>query len=108
MFGVRGQVALEEGDAFMTNGVTTEFLDAFGDAMNRHDLDALMKFMTEDCVFESYAGPDACGTRYEGQEQVRVGFTKIWTACPDAHFGTTSQFICGDRGCLRVGFHGHA
>lgn len=44
--------------------VTTEFLQAFADACNRHDVDALMSFMTEECVFESSMGPDVCGTRY--------------------------------------------
>jgi ketosteroid isomerase-like protein len=33
--------------------VTTEVLQAFADAWNRHDVDALMSFMTEDCVFEA-------------------------------------------------------
>ena len=37
--------------------VTTELLQAFADAWNRHDVDALMSFMTEDCVFEASAGP---------------------------------------------------
>jgi ketosteroid isomerase-like protein len=37
--------------------VTTEVLQAFADAWNRHDVDALMSFMTEDCVFEASAGP---------------------------------------------------
>lgn len=43
--------------------VTVETLQAFADAWNRHDADALMSFMTDDCVFESSAGPDVCGTR---------------------------------------------
>jgi ketosteroid isomerase-like protein len=38
--------------------VTTETLHAFADAWNRHDVDALMSFMTDDCVFESSAGLD--------------------------------------------------
>lgn len=42
--------------------VTTEVLQAFADAWNRHDVDALMSFMTEDCVFESSAGAAVCGT----------------------------------------------
>ncbi len=41
----------------VTAGVTTEFLQAFADAWNRHDADVLMTFMTEDCVFEAPAGP---------------------------------------------------
>src|SRR5512145_881045 len=90
----------------MASAVTPEFLDAFGDAMNRHDLDAIMKFMTDDCVFESYAGPDVWGTRYEGQDQVRAGFAKIWAVCPDARFGSARYFICGDRGVSEWVFTG--
>ena len=41
--------------------VTTEFLQAFADAWNRHDVDALMSFMIEDCVFEASAGPEIWG-----------------------------------------------
>jgi len=36
--------------------VTTELLQAFAGASNRHDVDVLMSFMTEDCVYESSAG----------------------------------------------------
>ena len=78
--------------------VTTEFLQAFADAWNCHDVDALMSFMTDDCVFESSAGPDACGTRYAGREAVRAGFAEVWTVFPDAHWGKARHFVQGDRG----------
>ena len=42
------------GDAGATK-VTLEFLDAFA-AWNRHDVNAIMSAMTEDCVFEASAG----------------------------------------------------
>ena len=57
--------------------ITTEVLQAFADAWNRHDVDALMSFMTEDCVFEASAGPDVCGTRCTGREAVRAGFAEV-------------------------------
>ena len=41
-------------------------LDRFADAWNRHDLDALMSMMTDDCVFEASAGPEVDGQRSEG------------------------------------------
>lgn len=44
------------------NEVTIELLQAFADAWNRHDVEDLMSFMTDDCVFESSAGADAFGT----------------------------------------------
>ena len=90
----------------MPDEVTTEFLDAFGEAMNRHDIDAVMTFMTADCVFESYIGPDACGTRYEGHEQVRAGFKNIWVVCPDANFGKARHLIFGESGVSEWVFTG--
>lgn len=80
------------------SGITVEFLQAFAAAWNRHDVDALMKFMTDDCVFEASAGDDASGTRYEGAEAVREGFAKAWETFPDAHWGADRHFICGNRG----------
>jgi len=58
--------------------VATEMLQAFADAWNRHDVDALMSFMTEDCVFEASAGSDVCGTRYVGRDSVRAAFAEVW------------------------------
>ena len=82
----------------MAAEVTIEFLEAFADAFNRHDVDALMSFMTEDCVFEASAGPDVCGTRYAGREAVRASFAEVWATFPDAHGGNARHFVSGDRG----------
>jgi steroid delta-isomerase-like uncharacterized protein len=86
--------------------VTTEVLQAFADAWNRHDVDALMSFMTEDCVFEASAGPDVCGTRYVGREAVRAGFAEVWGTFPDAHWGNVRHFVRGDRGVSEWTFTG--
>ena len=80
------------------NAVTVKDLQAFADAWNRHDIDALMSFMTRDCVFEASAGPDVCGTSYRGADAVRAGFAEVWTIFPDAHWGNAQHFVQGDRG----------
>jgi len=86
--------------------VTEEHLEAFADAWNRHDIDALMTFMTDDCVFESSAGPDVAGTRYVGRDAVRAGFEDVWTVFPDAHWGNARHFLQGDRGISEWTFTG--
>jgi steroid delta-isomerase-like uncharacterized protein len=86
--------------------VTPEVLQAFADAWNRHDVDALMSFMTEDCVFESSAGPDVCGTRHVGREAVRAGYIDVWSTFPDAHWGGARHFVHGDRGVSEWTFTG--
>jgi steroid delta-isomerase-like uncharacterized protein len=78
--------------------VTIETLKAFGDGWNRHDVDFLMTFMADDCVFETTAGKEVCGTRYAGREQVRAAFTRVFQIFPDAQFNTARHFVAGDRG----------
>jgi steroid delta-isomerase-like uncharacterized protein len=90
----------------MSAQVTVEILQAFADAWNRHDADALMTFMTEDCVFEASAGPDVWGTRYVGRDAVQAGFSEVWAIFPDAHWGGARHFIQGDRGVSEWTFTG--
>lgn len=86
--------------------ITIEFLDAFADAWNRHDVDDLMSFMTDDCVFEASAGGERCGVRYEGADAVRAGFAKAWETLPDARWSGARHFISGDRGVSEWTFSG--
>lgn len=86
--------------------VTVEFLQAFADAWNRHDVEGLMTFMTEDCVFEASAGNDVCGVRYEGTDAVRKGFAKAWETLPDAQWSNARHFVIGNRGVSEWVFSG--
>ena len=86
--------------------VTTELLEAFADAWNRHDVDALMSFMTEDCVFEASAGSDVCGTRYVGRDSVRAAFAEVWATFPDAQWCNARHFVHGERGVSEWTFTG--
>ena len=86
--------------------VTIKELQAFGEAWNRHDVDAIMTFMGDDCVFETTAGKEVCGTRYEGRERVREAFARVFKMFPDAHFGNACHFVAGDRGLSEWVFTG--
>ncbi len=86
--------------------ITIKFLQAFADAWNRHDVDDLMSFMTDDCVFESSAGDESCGTRYEGREAVRLGYAKAWKDFPDARWSDARHFLSGNRGVSEWVFSG--
>jgi steroid delta-isomerase-like uncharacterized protein len=86
--------------------VTIEDLEAFGDGWNRHDVNNLMTFMTDDCVFETTSGKEVWGTRYAGHAQVREGFARVFKTFPDAHFGNARHFVAGDRGVSEWTFTG--
>jgi len=81
-----------------TMTITVKDLESFADGWNRHDVDFLMTFMADDCVFETSAGPEAAGKRYVGREQVREGFAGVFRRFPDVHFGGARHFVSGDRG----------
>jgi ketosteroid isomerase-like protein len=70
----------------------------FGNGWNRHDVDFLMIFMADDCVFESTAGPEVYGTRHAGRERVRQAFARVFEVFPDARFGDARHFVAGNRG----------
>lgn len=86
--------------------VSEATLAAFSAAWNQHDIDALMSFMTEDCVFETAAGPDACGTRHRGAQAVRRAFASAWAAVPDAQWRNGEHFVQGDFGVSQWTFTG--
>jgi len=90
------------------DAVTVETLAAFADAWNRHDVDALMSFMTDDCVFETANGPEAFGTRHVGREAVRSAFASAWKNFPDAQWRNGRHFVAGDRGVSEWLFTGTA
>ena len=87
--------------------MTIEDLEGFfANGWNRHDVDTLMTFMTEDCVFEGVAGREAFGTRYAGCERVRDAFARVFTEVPNVHFDDVRHFISGDRGLSEWTFRG--
>ena len=68
------------------------------DAFNRHDLDAIMSFFTDDAVFLSPRGPEPVGRRFEGKDAVREGLAARFSGIPDVHYGDDDHFVAGDRG----------
>ena len=86
--------------------VTVATLAAFGDAWNRHDIDALMSFMTEDCEFHAGAGPDLLGRSFVGHAAVREGFQLAWLTFHDAAWLDAVHFVCGERAVSESTFSG--
>lgn len=84
----------------------TELERFFDEGWNQHDIDRLMTFMADNCVFESTAGPEACGKRHTGRARVREAFAGVFAAFPDARFDEARHFVAGDRGVSEWVFRG--
>ncbi len=85
----------EEASMPDSSDTTVAAVDRFNDAFNRHDVDAVMAAMTDDCVFENTSPPN--GQRYEGQDQVRAAWEEFFAASPTAHFDGEDVITTGDR-----------
>jgi ketosteroid isomerase-like protein len=99
------------GDPPDASGIV-ELVFQFNDALNRGDIEAMMRLMTEDCVFENtYPAPD--GTRYEGQLPVRAFWTEFFRSSREPRIEVEDIFALGDRCVMRwtyrwIDAHGEA
>lgn len=82
----------------MSDLVTEEILKGFLEAFNRHDLDAIMGYFADDCVFFMPRGSAPRGDRYVGKDEVRTGPAKRFEGIPDVHYGEDRHWVCGDFG----------
>lgn len=76
---------------------------AFNEAFNRHDIDAVMALMSDDCVFESMS-PEPDGGRHVGQVTIRQFWERFFGSYPDARFETEEMVVSGDRAVVRWRF----
>ena len=88
--------------------VTVATLAAFSAAWNRHDIDSLMSFMSDDCVFQTAAGPESYGARHEGHSAVKAAFESAWINFPDAQWINDRHFVHDNFGVSEWTFTGTA
>ena len=75
-------------------------IQQFNNAFNRHDVDAMMEAMTDDCVFET-TSPPPDGARFEGQVNVRAFWEQFFSAAQDQVIDPEEIIACGDRCIMR-------
>ena len=82
----------------MIEQASVALLKGFLDAFNRHDLDAIMGYFAEDCVFYMPRGTRPRGDQYVGKVEVRAGLATRFEGIPDVHYGDDRHWACGDFG----------
>lgn len=79
------------------DSITRNVLVGFANAFNAHDVNAILSFMANDCIFLASAGPDAIGEKFEGKAAVKKAFEDVFKTYPDALWSNVTYFIAGNR-----------
>jgi len=82
----------------MPKQASVELLKDFLNAFNHHDLDSIMDYFADDCVFYMPRGATPRGDRYIGKAEVRAGLAKRFSGIPDVHYGEDQHWACGNLG----------
>jgi len=76
----------------------------FNDALNARDVDAMMRLMAEDCVFEN-THPPPDGARYQGRAAVRAFWEEFFRGSSQARIDVEEIFALGNRCVMRWTYH---
>lgn len=71
-------------------------VDRYGDAWNRHDLDAILALHTHDSVFQNHTS----GGIAVGKAELRSMLTGLFAAFPDLHFAPRRAYFGDDFAVL--------
>ena len=74
----------------------------YRDALNRHDMDAVLAAFTEDGLIDCTPAPD--GERYEGTVAISALFRKLFDSA-ERTFDTEELIVAGDRAVVRWRHH---
>jgi ketosteroid isomerase-like protein len=77
-------------------GISVEKGKAILDAVNAHDLDALMEYFAEDCSLDMPRGPDPWGRRFIGKAAVREGLASRFKGLPDVRYSDDRHWVSGN------------
>ncbi len=72
----------------------------FNEAFNRHDVAAMMRLVSDDCVFEN-TNPPPDGTAYVGKEAITRFWQDFFHQSPHAHIEIEELFGLGMRCVMR-------
>lgn len=77
--------------------VTTDLVNAVGDAFNNNDIDAVMAFFADDATFDHAAGSEVHGKRFEGKESIRSVFAGLFDNVETVHWETLDCHLSGNK-----------
>jgi ketosteroid isomerase-like protein len=86
-----------------TRQTTSEVIQRFNDAFQRHDSTALSELIAPDCIIEN-STPAPNGSRHVGKKACLELWGRLATS-PDLHFDIEEVFVAGERSIIRWRLH---
>ena len=86
--------------------ITEQDLSDLFDAFNRHDIDGVMQYFADDCVFYAVAGDECFGSTINGADAIAAAFTGVFNSMKDAHWAHDNHFIRDDNAVSEWTFTG--
>ena len=77
--------------------MTPARLDEFNDAWSSGDVDDIMSYFTDDCVYQASVGPEP-GATYTGRDAVRQGVVDLLALDSAGESRGGNMFISGNQG----------
>ena len=77
--------------------IIPEYVKEILDAFNRRDVDAIVDFFTDDAEWLLARGPEPCGRRLVGKEQIRELLATRFEMIPDMRWVDSKSWIHGNQ-----------
>ena len=82
--------------------LTREFLKAVGEAFNSREVERIVSFFHDDCIFWLALGPEYTGRSIVGKEAVRNLLAARFKVIPDMHWARLDEFVVGENRAVTV------
>lgn len=79
------------------NPLTREHLNAIGAAFNSRDVERIVSYFHDDCIFWLALGPEWTGRSVVGKEAVRQMLAARFKVIPDMHWARLDEYVAGEN-----------
>jgi ketosteroid isomerase-like protein len=73
-------------------------------AWNTADVEHVLEYWSDDCVYHASIGPEMLGRTFAGRDAVREGIQQFFDRYPDGEFADTVVMVAGSRGAAEWTF----
>jgi ketosteroid isomerase-like protein len=90
--------------AAVAGEMTEERLHEALAAWNTADVERVLEFWSDDCVYHASFGPELMGRTFAGRHAAREGIQEFFDRYPDGEFADTEVMVAGSRGAAEWTF----